>query len=71
MKRFFRILRNLLILLVIACLAVVVVWRREIASLSTVERVAGNEYLYRSVYIGDYIYALDRDGNCTSFRPEI
>ena len=31
----------------------------------------GNEYLYRSVYIGDYIYALDRDGNCTSFRPEI
>jgi uncharacterized secreted protein with C-terminal beta-propeller domain len=31
----------------------------------------GTEYLYRSVYIGDYIYALDRDGNCTSFRPEI
>ena len=31
----------------------------------------GSEYLYRSVYIGDYIYALDKDGNCTSFKPEI
>ena len=54
MKRFFRILRNLLILLVIACLAVVFVWRREIASLSTVERVAGNEYLYRMDYKAAY-----------------
>ena len=28
----------------------------------------GSEYLYRSVYIGDYIYALDGDGNAESFR---
>ena len=31
----------------------------------------GNEYLERSVYIGDYIYALDRNGKCTSFMPSI
>jgi hypothetical protein len=31
----------------------------------------GSEYLYRSVFIGDYIYALDKDGNCSSFKPKI
>ncbi|MBQ6314731.1 MAG: beta-propeller domain-containing protein [Mogibacterium sp.] len=28
----------------------------------------GSEYLYRSVYIGDYIYALDGDGETVSFK---
>ena len=30
----------------------------------------GSEYLYRAVYIGDYIYALDGEGNVSSFRPK-
>ena len=30
----------------------------------------GSEYLTRSVYIGDYIYALDEEGNVSSFRFE-
>lgn len=29
-----------------------------------------NEYLYRSVYIGDYIYALDGEGSVYSFRVD-
>ena len=28
----------------------------------------GSEYLTRSVYIGDYIYALDEEGNASSFK---
>ena len=28
----------------------------------------GSEFITRSVYIGDYIYALDEDGNAASFR---
>ncbi len=31
----------------------------------------GSDYFYRSVFIGDYIYALDSEGNCESFKPEI
>ena len=57
MKRFFRILRNLLILILIALLAVVFVWRREIASLRTVSRIADNEYLYKMDYKA--LYDLD------------
>lgn len=38
-------------------------------SLSDIDQHAlGSEYLTRSVYIGDYIYALDRDGSCSSFK---
>lgn len=38
-------------------------------SLSDIDQHAlGSEHLTRSVYIGDYIYALDRDGSCSSFK---
>ena len=47
MKRFFRILRNLLVLILLVLIAVAFVWRREIASLRTVHSVADNGYLYQ------------------------
>ena len=57
MKRFFRFLRNLLILILIALLAVGFIWRHEIASLRTLSRVADNEYLYQMEYKA--LYDLD------------
>ena len=54
MKRFFRILRNLLVLILIAVIAVVIVWRNEIATLSTFSSVDDNPYLYKMVYAAPY-----------------
>ena len=31
----------------------------------------GSEQIFRSVYIGDWIYALDGDGNVSSFKPSV
>lgn len=49
----------------------VLVFRADDKLSSVDQHKLGNEYLARNVYIGDYIYALDRDGNCTSFKPNI
>ena len=54
MKRFFRILRNLLVLILLVLIAVAFVWRREIASLRTVHSVADNGYLYQMDYKAQY-----------------
>ena len=54
MKRLLHFLRNLLILILIAAAAVCWVWRRELASLTTIHSVDGNEYLYQMEYKAEY-----------------
>ena len=54
MKRLFRILRNLLILILAALAVAAFVWRREIYSLTTFRSVAGNPYLYEMYYKAQY-----------------
>ena len=54
MKRFFRILRNLVLLILAVLLVAAFIWRREISSLSSLESVAGNDYLYEMDYKAQY-----------------
>ena len=49
----------------------VLVFRADDSLKDTEPVKLGSEYLNRSVFIGDYIYSLDKEGNCTSFKPEI
>ena len=47
MKTLKTILRWIIGVLAVLCIAVAIIWGREIATLRTVQPVDGNEYLYK------------------------
>ena len=67
-SKFFKRLGQVLLLLVLVIIAAAaVIWHREIASIATVEKVDGNDYLYTMQYKAKYdlddVIASDLDSN--------
>lgn len=66
-KFFKRLGLTLLLLVIVIIAAAVVIWHREIASIATVEKVDGNDYLYTMQYKAKYdlddVIASDLDSN--------